>query len=131
MPQSHHPDLPEHSGTGHLHILFYKAAARLVCGSTMPQALTLTSLPIPSASQCLFPPVLTISPHLEKCSQMQHHSPLKLTACPPLRSRVPARVCQATFRHDLRPVCNMLQRCLFSSGENPQSNSDTGIHKPV
>lgn len=41
---------------------------------------------------------------------------LSSAACPLLRARVPARVCQPAGRHDLRPVCNMLQRCLFSSG---------------
>lgn len=99
-------------------ITFPKELPDLSMAPPQPWAFALTSrcCLILSARQCLFPPAPTTPPHLGKCSHVQHRSPLKLATCPLLRASVPARVCQPAGRHDFRPVCNMLQRCLFSSG---------------
>lgn len=73
-----------------------------------------------SVYSCQHPPSLLALGTAAMCS-------ITLPRLPHAQSKNSRGIVPGCRRHDLRPMCNVLQRCLFSSVGNPQ-NRDTQTH---
>lgn len=125
-PHSHHLMLHKASRGGRSpNKLFHRSCQtcpRLHHGPRLlhSQATAALSLLCRSVYSCQHPPSLLALETAPKCS-------ITLPRLLHAQSKNSRGILPGCHRHDLRPMCNLLQRCLFSSVGNPQTR-DTQTH---